>query len=170
MFEFYSEIARLKTVVRRGWELRNIKGRQESDAEHTFSMMMVALNIFAKNDVKVNQLKVLKMIAYHELCEIYALDVTPADHVDPKEKYENELKAITKVSEELNLPEVLSLWLEFEECKTEEAKLVKAIDKADCVFQSSIYAKNQNYPELFEEFSTSLRAKEALSYLSQFKF
>jgi len=53
------------------------------------------------------------------------------------------------------MPEILDLWLEFEECKTPEAQFVKKLDKFDCVLQSKVYSEIYNRPELFEEFKTN---------------
>ena len=57
---FYEEVAKLKTLVRSGWKLRGVKGRKESDGEHTFSTMILALEIMCKSEryAKLDQLKV----------------------------------------------------------------------------------------------------------------
>ncbi len=170
MQKFYSEIVKLKTTIRRGWELRNFKGRLESDAEHTFSMLMLALDILAKNDLQLNQLKVLKMVAYHELCEIDAMDVTPADNVPADVKFNNEYAGIQRLTKDLNLPELEEIWLEFEENKTPEAQFVKALDKLDCIMQATHYSTEQNRPEVLEEFLSNPKAIESLNFIKNFKF
>ena len=52
MSKLYEEIFKLKTVLRKGWLMRGAadkeSGRVESDAEHTFSMALLALEIMAK--------------------------------------------------------------------------------------------------------------------------
>lgn len=150
---FYEEIFALKNVIRRGWILRNVEGRLESDAEHTMSMVFLAIFLMQKNDLKLDELKVIKMAAFHELCEIDAGDVTPVDHVDKKTKYENELRAIERISSEYDMPEIKELWLEFEENKTPEAQFVKKLDKFDAVMQAKIYSeKGLAKPEVYEEF------------------
>ncbi len=153
----FDEIFKMKNLLRRGWIIREIPNRTESDAEHCYSMIMLALEIMNKNDLNLDQLKVLKMIAYHELGEIDTGDITPVDNVDRKEKYQKELVGVTRISQEYEMPEILSLWLEFEENKTPEAQFVKKLDKFDCVLQSEIYSKEYNRPELFEEFKTNGR-------------
>ena len=45
---FYNEICKLKQVLRRGYVLKNVPGRIESDAEHCFSMQVLALEIMSK--------------------------------------------------------------------------------------------------------------------------
>lgn len=151
---FYDEIAKLKNILRKGWIIRNIgdHARVESDAEHTFSIIMLALEVMQKKDLKLDQLKVIKMIAYHELCEIDAGDTTPFDHVSKEEKYKKELACVERLTKEYNMPEIKTLWLEFEENKTLEAQFVKKIDKYDAVMQSKVYSQMLKNDELYNEF------------------
>jgi len=154
----FDEIFKMKNLLRRGWTMRDVPNRTESDAEHCYSMIMLALEIMSKNDLKLDQLKVLKMIAYHELGEIDTGDITPVDKIERKEKYQKELVGVTRISEEYEMPEILELWLEFEENKTPEAQFVKKLDKFDCVLQSKVYSEIYHKPELFEEFKSNGKA------------
>lgn len=158
MSRFYNEIYKLKNILRKGWLIRNAgnvnTGRVESDAEHTFSMCMVAMEIMSKHDKYKNldQLKVYKLILVHELCEIDAGDHTPYDNITKQEKYDMEFAGIKRISEECEMPELLSLWQEFEDNKTAEAQFVKKVDKLDAILQSKIYSEEQQNNELFDEF------------------
>ena len=138
MAKLFDEVFKLKNLLRRGWILREIPNRTESDAEHCYSMIMLALEMMSKNDLKLDQLKVLKMIAYHELGEIDAGDFTPVDQITKEEKYKKEYDCVKRISQEYEMPEILDIWLEFEECKTAEAKFVKRLDKFDAVLQSKM--------------------------------
>ena len=158
MTKLFDEIFKMKNLLRRGWTLRNIPNRTESDAEHCFSMIVLALEIMAKNDLKLDQLKVVKMIAYHEIGEIDAGDFTPVDNITKKEKYEKEYACVKRIAEQYEMPEILELWKEFEENITPEAQFVKKLDKFDCVLQSKVYSEIYDKPELFEEFKTNGRA------------
>ena len=164
---FYNEICKLKQVLRRGWIIKNVPGRIESDAEHCFSMQMLALEIMAKNKLKLDELKVLKMIAYHELGEIEIGDITIHDNITIEEKYKMELAAIEKFSKQAKMPEILELWLEFEENKTPEAQFVKLIDRYDAVLYSKLYNDDYNFPAAFDEFK--LNYKEQYSKGEKFK-
>ena len=154
MLKLYNEICKLKTLLRKGWIVRQVSdnGRIESDAEHTFSMLYLALEIIHKENLQLNTEKVLKMIIYHELGEIDFGDSTPLDNISKEDKFNNELKCIERLCELSQMQEIKNLWLEFEENKTEEAQFVKMIDKLDAVMQSKIYAHLNNKPQLFEEF------------------
>lgn len=155
MTKLFDEVFKLKNLLRRGWILREIPNRTESDAEHCYSMTMLALEIMNKNDLKLDQLKVLKMIAYHELGEIDAGDSTIVDNVPKDVKYQKEYAGVKRIAEAYEMPEILELWLEFEENKTAEAQFVKKLDKFDCVLQSKIYSEKYDKPELFEEFKSN---------------
>ena len=156
MSKLYNEIYKLKNLCRKGWVIRNAKdnetGRTESDAEHTFSMCLLAMEIMGKEKLDLNQEKVLKMCLVHELCEIDAGDVTPFDDVTLEEKFRCELCCVERLSAECEMPEILLLWQEFEDMETPEAKFVKIIDKLDAVMQAKIYSEKTNNPEIFEEF------------------
>jgi len=169
MTQFYKEIFKLKNILRKGWLDRNacdiISKRFESDAEHVFSMAMLALEIMHKENLKLDEAKVLKMILYHELCEIDTGDHTPSEVNYTKElKYKEELKAVTRISKECNMPEILLLWQEFEENKTPEAQFVKILDRLDAVMQSQIYSLQNNDETLFDEFYNFSKEK-----IKQFK-
>jgi len=167
MFNFYEKISKLKNVERKGWKIRDVKNpennRVESDAEHTFSMCMLAIKIMNAENLKLNQEKVLKMCLYHDLCEIEAGDTTPFDNLTKQAKYDKEIESIISVSYVADMPEILNLWKEFEEFKTPESKFVKAMDKLDMLMQAKVYAKVLNKPELVEEFYNS-----ALPYIADY--
>ena len=160
--DFYSEIFKIKNIVRSGWKQRKISGRLESDAEHTCSMLLLALDIMAKNDLGLDELKVLKLIAYHELCEIDAGDFTPRDNISKQEKFDKEYACIQRLAKEYDLPEVEQIWLEFEKGESKEAQFAKYIDKYDAVLQSKIYSWQEN-----DEFCN--HSKSIVEYMDKLK-
>ena len=155
--DFYKEICKLKHVLRKGYVIKNMPGRIESDAEHCFSMQMLALEILSKNNLNLDQFKVLKMIAYHELGETEVGDITIHDNVSKEEKYKMELEVITKISKQAKMPEIKELWLEFEENKTPEAQFVKLIDRYDAVLYSKVYKDEQGISAAFDEFVSNYK-------------
>ena len=167
MTKLFDEVFKMKNLLRRGWIQRDIPNRTESDAEHCFSMIMLALEIMSKNELQLDKLKVLKMIAYHEVGEIDAGDTTIIDGVSKEEKYQKEYAGVKRIAEEYEMPEILELWLEFEENKTSEAQFVKKLDKFDCVLQSKIYSEKYNKPELYEEFKSN--SQQYYSDMKKFK-
>jgi len=158
MNSLFDEIFKLKQIERKGWRVRNVSARPESDAEHTFSMTMLALEFMSKCSHSLDEAKVLKMIAYHELGEIDVGDILYIDTEHRKDKHEKELACVKRISEECEMPEILELWQEFEEDKTPEAHFVKLIDRYDGILQAKKYDETCNRNDLYCEFSTSSKA------------
>ncbi|MGL5984841.1 MAG: HD domain-containing protein, partial [Cetobacterium sp.] len=105
--------------------------REENDAEHSWHMALVALTIREYFEGELDLEKTLKMILIHDLVEIYAGD-TPAFGAQRPDKAEEELKAAEKIFS--LLPEdqreyFLTLWIEFENCETNEAKFANVCDR-----------------------------------------
>ena len=169
MSNLYSEIFKLKQELRKGWIERNVccNNRVESDAEHIFSCSILALEIMEKERLNLDKLKVLKMLLYHELGEIDYGDHTPQEHISKEEKHQKEKVCLERISKECKNPEILKLWLEFEERKTPESIFVYEMDKLDAIVQSKIYAQKCNKPQVFEEFynNNKLIAKKYKKYI-----
>ena len=152
MNKFYLEIYKLKNLLRKGWLDMNAHdvstGRVESDAEHTFSMALLTMEIMEKSKKYSNldKLKVYEMVLVHELCEIDAGDHTPRDDISQQEKYELELAGVKRLAKEYKMPNLLKLWLEFKNDKSAEAEFVRKLDRLDAILQAEIY------DELLSEF------------------
>lgn len=71
---FFIEVNKLKELPRTGWVLRKAK-HPETVAEHTFRVALMNW-IFAKL-TGINAERVIKISLSHDLCEVYAGDVTP---------------------------------------------------------------------------------------------
>lgn len=130
---------KLKFELRHSW-LSN--GRQESVAEHTWRMSLMAILIEPLLDQKVDLARLLKMIIIHDLVEAEAGDVSVLDQIRNPEirkiKQQNEEQAILKIRQMLatsNGQEIYDLFYEFEEKKTFEAKVANAIDKLEVQLQ-----------------------------------
>lgn len=155
MSSFYEELFKLKTLLRKGWQVRDCwreVGRAESDGEHIFSCATLALYIMESEKLNLSHEKVLKLLLVHELCEIDAGDHTPLDDINSDEKFRLEYAGIQRLADDYQMDWMEELWLEFEEKKTPEAIFAKMIDKLECIMQSKIYAMKSNNKALFEEF------------------
>lgn len=132
-FIHFSE--KLKDELRHSW---TSKDRQESVAEHTWRASLMAMLLAPKLDEKVDLLKVLKMIAVHDLSEAVVGD-TPAQNL--KEKAAKEIlekEVMEKMKKEYNdktIDEIVELWKEYLERKTPEAKFATALDKLEVRIQ-----------------------------------
>jgi putative hydrolase of HD superfamily len=135
----------LKLAERLKFELRHSytsSGRQESVAEHTWRMSLMAVLIAPYLEQPVNMERLLKMIIIHDLIEAEAGDVSALDVLrNPAIKIEKERRekaAIENLRRDLDSPvgeEIYSLWYEFEEKSTYEAKVANAFDKLEVQLQ-----------------------------------
>ena len=131
----------LKKLLRHSWLSG---GRQESVAEHTWRMSLMAITLHSKIESKVDLGHVLEMITVHDLAEIVATDLHAFKDV-PKNKHELEEKGLKEVVKDLDEPtqsKIIALWQEFEDRKTDEAKFAVALDKLEVLIQHNEAGSN----------------------------
>jgi len=80
---FLVEIAKLKGKKRRGWVVHQIKN-PETTAEHIFHLAILVW-VLGKQK-KLNLERAMKLALIHDLCEVYAPDLTPYDPLLPKDQ------------------------------------------------------------------------------------
>lgn len=131
-------------LKRSGWLNRQVTN-PESVAEHSYSVALSAL-ILAPKDMDRN--KLIKMALIHDIQEIYAGDFTPYDNITLQEKAGLELSAAQKIAKDLNTPEMLSLFMEYEQGESKEAKFIKDLDRMDAVILAQYYDNNKRAPQL----------------------
>jgi putative hydrolase of HD superfamily len=139
-------ILKILTLAERlKFELRHSytsSGRQESVAEHTWRMSLMAVLIEPLLTRKVDTTRLLKMIIIHDLVEAEARDISALDVLRNPEirnkKAENEKQAIENLRaalKETNGQEIYDLFYEFEHKNTYEAKVANALDKLEVQLQ-----------------------------------
>jgi len=125
---FIVESERLKSVIRQTKPIGI--SRVENSAEHSWTVALAASVLIPVVAAHCDQLRVTKMLLIHDLVEIDAGDTFCYAEQDGKSEREN--KAAIRLFSLLpdnTSKEFYSLWKEFEEVKTEEAKLANAIDR-----------------------------------------
>ena len=135
---------RLKEINR----VSEVEYRQETVAEHVYSMQILAEYFLKKITEPLNREKILRMTLYHDLVEIHAKDTFILDEASQQTKDNRELKAAALLEKEL--PEELAKdfidsWIEYKEGKTREAQFCQAISELDGMMQN-IYR-----PDLWQE-------------------
>ena len=130
LIEFLNIIEKLKCNTRHSW---TSTGRQESVAEHSWRLSVMAL-LVADEFPQVNIDKVVKMCLIHDFGEAITGDI-PA-FVKTKQDEENEDLAISELLD--TLPEKLAcefkaLFSEMSELNTAESKLFKALDNLEAL-------------------------------------
>ena len=131
---FIKEAERLKAVTRTAW---THDGRRESTAEHSWRLALFA-GLAAGRLPGLNREKVLMMSLIHDMGELYGGDISAALCPDPQEKTDEESRAVRKAFSllpEREAESLLALWREYNANATPEARLVKALDKAETIIQ-----------------------------------
>ncbi len=138
ILEFLKLSERLKCELRHSWLS---DGRQESVAEHTWQMALMAILMHKHLDQEVDLGRTLKMILVHDLVEALSGDVPYFDWQGRQEKPAREQAAIAEIHAMLANAvgdEIRDLWYEFEEASSPEAKFAQAIDKLEVQIQHNL--------------------------------
>jgi putative hydrolase of HD superfamily len=126
---------KLKEELRHNW---TSSGRQESVAEHTWRISLMAMLLAPKLEKPINLEKALKMAIIHDMSEIDAGDVPAFEKQRKADNLSNEIATIKRVRNILGDKEgeeIEELWNEFETESSPEAKFVKALDKLEVRIQ-----------------------------------
>ena len=166
LIKFFIETGKLKTLKRRGWVLRGIKD-PETVADHAYRVLVLAwLSGYATN---LSARRLLKLALVHSLAAVYIHYISPYDKlleiknqkallkkypalvlrapVDKKgkialQRFHEENKAIKKLFGNLPEPikgEAYSLWLDFQNRTSKEAKFLWVVDKLENLIQALEY-------------------------------
>jgi putative hydrolase of HD superfamily len=169
LIEAYFEFTQLKQLYRQGWLRRGVpRERCESVAEHIFSMAVLAMVVADTYFPQLDLLKVLRLVLLHDFGEIYAGDIIPADRLDPQEKYRRERESALQVLEKLpNGAVYITLWQEYEDGASPEARFVKQMDRLDMGLQATVYEQQGmiNAGEFLASIEAALGTPELRSIL-----
>ena len=140
VINYYVLCNKLKNVIRTGWKDWNVqRERLESVAEHIFGVQMLAIAMKSEYNYDVDILKVIMMIAIHELWETVIWDLTEFQ-ISREEKERIEHEAVHKILKDLvDGDEIEKIFLEFDEHKTKEANFAYQCDKLECDLQCKLY-------------------------------
>jgi len=135
----------LQLAERLKFELRHSytsSGRQESVAEHTWRMSLMAVLIEPLLKQKVDTSRLLKMIILHDLVEAEAKDISALDvlrnpslKILKEEKEKQAIENLRNTLKDTNGQEIYDLFHEFESKGTYEAKVANALDKLEVQLQ-----------------------------------
>jgi len=136
--EFIKEIDKIKYIQRRT-KLFN-SDRNENDAEHSWHLAMMAIVLSEYSDVKIDLLKVIKMVLIHDIVEIDAGDTFLYDQNKNHDNTEEEKKCAERIFgilPEKQAREFFEIWTEFEDGISNEAKFAKSMDNLEPILQNA---------------------------------
>jgi putative hydrolase of HD superfamily len=136
--EFIIEIDKVKNIFRKS---KLFHGNHfENDAEHSWTICIMALLLKEYSNFSVDIEKVISMLLIHDIVEIDAGDIflysTSRD-----EAYDSEKKAAERIYGLLGKEQkeyFIKLWNEFEERETNEAKFAAIFDRLEPLLQNYI--------------------------------
>lgn len=140
VLNYYVLCNKLKNVIRTGWVDWKVKRQRiESVAEHIFGVQMLAIAMKSEYEYDIDIMKVIYMLAIHELGETIIGDLTQFQ-ITKEEKEKIEHEAVHNIlSSLLDGKKIEELFLEFDEHMTPEAKFAYQCDKLECDIQSKLY-------------------------------
>lgn len=166
---FFRILSLLKKQKRTGW-LDYGLDQCESISDHMYRMGVISTvlpeyvtNILlpGKERVRLDKARCAQIALVHDMAESLVGDITPRDTtVDKQEKHRRELATIDYLTEHLVKPynptaaeEIKTLWLEYENVSTIEARYVKDIDKFEMMLQAFEYEQEhpgKNFDSFFD--------------------
>ena len=140
VINYYVLCNKLKNIIRTGWIDWKVKSeRIESVAEHIYGVQMLAIAMKSEYQYDVDLMKVIFMLAIHELGETIIGDLTRFQ-ISNEEKEKIEHEAVSKILDGiLDGEQIKNLFFEFDEHKTPEAQFAYQCDKLECDLQCKLY-------------------------------
>ncbi|OYU46745.1 MAG: phosphohydrolase [Burkholderiales bacterium PBB4] len=167
--DFLRAAEALKHTLRSG---HTSNGRPESTAEHTWRLCLMAM-VFQHEFASLDFAKVLKLCVIHDLGEAISGDIPAiAQHAMPDKSAKERADLVTLMQA---LPsdiaaEFLTLWDDYENRSSDEARMVKGLDKLETILQHNQglnpvdfdYAFNLGYGQQYMDSHPLLRSLRTL--------
>jgi len=128
--KFITEADKLKSIYRQ--TLITDKSRNETSAEHSWHLALMAMTLIEYSANPVDLDRVIKMAMVHDLVELYAGDTPAFADTIPEDKLAEEQAAADKLFALLpadQAAEYRGLWEEFDEMKTPDAMYAASVDR-----------------------------------------
>ncbi|EJK70439.1 hypothetical protein THAOC_08204 [Thalassiosira oceanica] len=159
--DFLTLTRSLKTTKRTGWVMCGVQN-PESIADHMYRMSLMAM-IASFSNGRLDCSRCIKLALIHDLAEAKVGDITPHCGVSDEDKHRMELNTMESISRMLGQSmggdEMLELWKEYEEGTTEEARLLKDLDKIEMILQAQEYEAEKSSEKSLDQFFTSTEGK-----------
>lgn len=169
IYEFHKFTNQLKLIERyKGqtyWRDYPSPSRWDSVADHSWRLAMLVLTFSSKLSEPLNLEKSLTMALIHDIPEIIAGDASPLGESGTgqdshaynqkiqRERHQNEKSAAKAIFDKLDPADgekLYKTWLEIEMLANFEAKVVKALDKIEAMYQVLEWREGHMFPEHLE--------------------
>ena len=143
---------RLKAMPRTGWMIRGVV-HPESVAAHSYGVAFLCLILAQAVDESLDRAKLLTIALLHDLPESHLTDIPyPAlRFISPVAKRAGELEALDEITSNLSFAdEYRELWLDFEDRRTPEGRLVRDADRLELMLQAFVYERSTSNRQLQE--------------------
>lgn len=135
LVDFFVEIESLKKTLRYSTCPENVR---DSSADHSWKLAFMASIL--DGEVKgLNHYHAVQICLVHDLAESIVGDVDSyrivLGEITREQKYQMEEEAMRTIKDKVPRigHRIYDLWIEFEECKTQEAKYARALDKVEAL-------------------------------------
>lgn len=168
MKELIEGIHKFRTFnkLKRIYRKNSVGDRKESSAEHSWSCLLLADFFLSKLDLNLDKIKVYELLIYHDVLEVESGDrplqpnITLILHNQKDEDFF--LEKLQKQLPRHLRNKFLSLYKEFKEQKTREAKFAKLIDSLDPIIHEL------DYKDDWVDWSKNFFIEEKLKYFKEF--
>ena len=174
LFDFFNIVSELKKIPRKGWKEKLGLQNPESVADHSYMTTVMAMVISDLDGLDTP--KILKMSLLHDLAESATGDLMP-EEISKKDKAELENQTISDIFVKLPknlLNDYSKIWREYQEGKSNEAKLVHEVDRLEMALQARKYRLEGCPEDKLEMFFSSARKdiknKEILQILDDISY
>lgn len=168
VINYYVICNKLKNIIRTGWKHWDVqKDRLESVAEHIFWVQMLAIAMKSEYVYDIDIMKVIFMIAIHELWESIIGDLTQFQ-ISKAEKEKMEHEAVHSILKDLvDGDDIEKLFLEFDEHKTKEALFAYHCDKLECDLQCKLYDEETHLKVDKEKYMKNVQDETVIKLFEQ---
>jgi len=134
LIDFFTETNKLKQTIRYSSCPKKI---QESSAGHSWHVALMVPIIAQEFKIKINIQRAMEIACVHDLAEMvlkedYDSYLIATGVLKEGDKNKSEKKEMERIRTKYSFGnKIYSLWQEYEESKTQEAKFVRALDKLE---------------------------------------
>ena len=132
--QFLRDAEQLKDTLRSGF---TGMGRAESVADHTWRLTLMSI-VFAPELEELDLLRLLKICVIHDLGEAIDGDIPAPEQnrsADKSDKERNDFRSLIASLPKDTRDEFLALWDDYDNAKSPEAVVAKALDKLETLMQ-----------------------------------